>query len=264
MGWFQRLMMIFRAKTNKALDRVEDPRQTIDYAYSRQLELLQQMRRGIADVATARKRIELQANQLEQSSVKLENQARQALSQNREDLAREALSRRAALSTELTDLRTQHDELRAEETRLVEAARVLENRVQAFRTRKEMVKATYTAAEARARIGEAMSGISKEMGDLGLAMQRAEDKIAQTHARAAALEELVASGALEDLSSSHDRIQAELNVTASRSVVEVDLARLKGELAAGTPPKALGEHAPDSGTGEGGRGAESSTTPQSG
>ncbi len=264
MGWFQRLLMIFRVKTNKALDRVEDPRETIDYAYGRQLELLQQMRRGIADVATARKRIELQANQLQQSSAKLEGQARQALSQNREDLAREALSRRVALSTELADLQAHHDELRAEETRLVEAARVLENKISAFRTRKETVKATYTAAEARARIGEAMSGISKEMGDLGLAMQRAEDKIAQTHARAAALEELVASGALEDLSAPHDRIQAELNVTASRSAVEADLARLKGELGAGTPPKALGEHAPDSGKGEAGRGDESGASPLSG
>lgn len=246
MGWWQRLLMIFRAKTNKALDRVEDPRETIDYAYARQLELQQQMRRGVADVATARKRIELQATQLQQSSVKLEGQARQALAQNREDLAREALSRRAALATELADLSAHHDELRAEETRLVEASRQLEDKLQAFRTRKETVKATYTAAEARARIGEAMSGVSKEMGDLSLAMQRAEDKISQTHARAAALEELMASGALEDLSASHDRIQAELNITASRALVEADLARLRGELASGSAPRALEEHQPDS------------------
>ena len=245
MGWFQRLLMIFRVKTDRALDRVEDPRETIDYAYGRQLELLQQMRRGIADVATARKRIELQANQLQQSAAKLEGQARQALSQNREDLAREALSRRAALTSELADLQAHHDELRAEETRLVESTRIMDNKIQAFRTRKETVKATYTAAEARARIGEAMSGISKEMGDLGLAMQRAEDKIAQTHARAAALEELVTSGALEDLSAPHDRIQAELNIAASRSAVEADLARLKGELSGGTAPRALTDHKPN-------------------
>jgi len=124
---------------------------------------------------------------------------------------------------------------------LVEGSHQLEDKIQAFRTRKETVKASYTAAEARARIGEAMSGLSKEMGDLGLAMQRAEDKIAQTHARAAALEDLMASGALEDLSA-QDRIQAELNVTASRSAVEADLARLKGELTTGAAPKALADH----------------------
>ena len=244
MGWWQRLQMIFRAKTEKALDRVEDPRETIDYAYNRQLELLQQMRRGIADVATARKRIELQANQLQLSSDKLEGQARQALSQQREDLAREALSRKAALATELSQLQSQQGDLQAEQTRLVDASRQLEDKIQAFRARKETVKASYTAAEARARIGEAMSGLSREMGDLGLAMQRAEDKIAQTHARAAALEDLMASGALEDLSA-QDRIQAQLDVTASRSSVEADLARLKGELAAGPAPKVLSEHKPD-------------------
>ncbi len=239
MGLWQRLTMIFRSKASKAMDRAEDPRETLDYAYQRQVELLQQMRRGVADVATARKRIELQAQQLQLSSGKLEGQARQALGQDREDLAREALARRAALSTQLDDLHRQHDELRSEESRLVEATRVLEDKLQTFRTRKETIKASYTAAEARARIGESMAGISQEMSDLGLAMQRAEDKIATVHARAAALEELMASGALLDLSAPGDRIQAELNVTAARSSVEADLQRLKGELGRGETPRAL-------------------------
>ncbi len=231
--------MIFRAKASKALDQAEDPRETLDYAYQRQLELLQEMRRGIADVATARKRLELQGQQLMQASSKLEGQARQALGQNREDLAREALTRRAALSNELGALQAQHEQLRAEETRLVGASNQLETQIQAFRTRKETVKASYTAAEARTRIGEAMSGISKEMGELGLAMQRAEDKIANVHARAAALEELMASGALEDLSA-RDRIQAQLDMASTGARVESELKQLKGELG-GEAPQALGE-----------------------
>ena len=92
-GIFQRMSMIFRAKADKTLDKMEDPRQTLDYSYQRQLELLQKVRRGVADVATSRKRLELQMKQLQQGSDKLTNQAQAALAQGREDLAREALAR---------------------------------------------------------------------------------------------------------------------------------------------------------------------------
>ena len=115
----------------------------------------------------------------------------------REDLAREALSRRAALQQQVTDLETQHATLQGEEEKLTLAAQRLQAKVDAFRTKKETIKATYTAAQAQTRIGEAFSGISEEMGDVGLAIQRAEDKTAQLQARAGAIDELLASGALD-------------------------------------------------------------------
>jgi phage shock protein A len=233
MGLLRRFSNIFRAKASKALDKAEDPRETLDYSYERQLEMLQKMRRGVADVATSRKRIELQAQQLQQSAAKLESQAKQAVSQNREDLAREALTRRQGLAAELASLQGQHDQLRAEEQKLVDASRRLEAKVQAFRTRKETIKATYTAAEAQTKVGEAISGISEEMGDVGLAMQRAEDKVAQMQARSGALDELMASGALDDFTSSNDPIQAELDRAGNTPAVEAELARLKGELTGG-------------------------------
>ena len=194
----KRMGMIFRAKANKALDRAEDPRETLDYSYQKQLELLQKVRRGVADVATSRKRLELQLNQLQRQSSKLEDQGRKALALGREDLAREALSRRAALQQQVTDLETQHQTLQGEEEKLTLAAQRLQAKVDAFRTKKETIKATYTAAQAQTRIGEAFSGISEEMGDVGMAIQRAEDKTAQMQARAGAIDELLASGALDD------------------------------------------------------------------
>ena len=98
MGMWQRFTMIFKSKANKALDRAEDPRETLDYSYEKQLELLQKVRRGVADVATSRKRLELQIGQLDQQSSKLETQAKAALGGGREDLAREALTRRSNVS----------------------------------------------------------------------------------------------------------------------------------------------------------------------
>ncbi|HEY5252623.1 MAG TPA: PspA/IM30 family protein [Acidimicrobiales bacterium] len=239
MGAFQRLLNIFRAKANKVLDRVEDPRDALDLSYEKQIENLQKIRRSVAEVGTARKRIEIQASQLEQQATKLQDQARQALGQGREDLAREALSRRAAIGAELTDLETQRAQIADQEDKLVLTAQRLQSQVATFRTRKETMKATYTAAQAQASIGEAAAGISASMGDAGMTIQRAQDKIADMQARAGAIDELLASGALTDLSSNTDNIQAQLNKVAATSQVDTELAALKSELAAAPADAAL-------------------------
>ncbi len=246
MSLMQRIRLIFSAKANKALDRAEDPRETLDYSYQKQLELLQKVRKGVADVATSRKRIELQMNQLQQQADKLTGQAQQALGAGREDLAREALTRKSALTQQISDLQTQHGQLQGEEEKLTLASQRLQAKVEAFRTRKETVKATYSAAQAQTRINEAFSGISEEMGDVGLAIQRAEDKTAQMQARAGAIDELIASGALDDATAinSGDDIARELQALSSTSQVEQELAALKagtsgGALTQGEQPKAI-------------------------
>ncbi len=247
----------FKAKANKALDKMEDPRETLDYSYSRQIELLTKVRRGVADVATSRKRVELQMNQLQKQQSKLDNQARQALGGGREDLAREALTRKAAVQTQLNDLQGQYASLQAEEEKLTRASQGLQAKVEAFRTQKETIKATYTAAEAQTRIGEAFSGISEEMGDVGMAVQRAQDKTAQMQARAGAIDELLASGALDDVTGPpRDDIQAELDQMSSGDV-DLELEKLKGEIAGGEAPRQI-EGAP----GQAGQAGQAAATVQ--
>jgi len=252
-GIFARIATIFRAKADKALDRAEDPRETLDYSYQRQLELLQKVRRGVADVATSRKRVEIQANQLNGEVEKLTLSAQRALEQNREDLAREALTRKSGLQQQLADLQTQHAALQGEEEKLVRASTRLQAKVDAFRTRKETIKATYSAAEAQTRINEAFTGISEEMGDVGLAVQRAEDKTLQMQARASAVDELLASGALEDPTGTYkDDITRELDSLASTSQVENELAALKAQMSIGSGP-ADSQAALGAGTGQAGQ-----------
>jgi phage shock protein A len=231
----KRISTIFRAKANKALDRAEDPRETLDYSYQRQVEMLAKVRRGVADVATSRKRVELQMNQLQSQSAKLTEQAQKALGMGREDLAREALTRKSGLQGQVNDLTAQHAQLQREEEKLTLASQRLQAKVEAFRTRKETIKATYTAAEAQTRINEAFSGISEEMGDVGMAIQRAEDKTQQMQARAGAIDELIASGALDDASAigAGDDITRELEAMSSQSDVETELAALRA--ATGAP-----------------------------
>ncbi|MFZ4511291.1 MAG: PspA/IM30 family protein [Candidatus Nanopelagicales bacterium] len=240
MGLWQRFKLIFASKANKALDKAEDPRETLDYSYEKQLELLQKVRRGVADVATSRKRIELQIQNLAQQTDKLTEQAKVALAGGREDLAREALTRKSGLQQQIADLQVQLAQLQDQEEKLVVASQQLQGKVDAFRTKKETIKATYSAAEAQTKINEAFAGISSELGDVGLAVQRAEDKTAQMQARAGAIDELVASGALEDVSSTgKDNLTIELERMASQSQVDDELAKMRLELGSGGNPAAI-------------------------
>ncbi|HEV3213318.1 MAG TPA: PspA/IM30 family protein [Acidimicrobiales bacterium] len=238
MGFWQRLSTIFQAKGNRALDRLEDPRETLDLSYDKQLENLTKVRRAVADVATARKRIELQANELKKQGDKLQSQAKAALAQGNEDLARVALERRTVVAGQLGDLEAQHQQVADQEQRLIETSRRLQAEVEAFRTRKETIKATYTAAEAQTHISEAVTGISSSMSDAGAAMQRAQDKIAQMQARSGAMDELIQSGALTDLSHPVDDIQAQLDRVSTTAEVDNELERLKAELGASSAPAA--------------------------
>ena len=237
MGVMKRISTIFQSKANAALNKVEDPRQTLDLSYEQQLDNLTKVKRAVADVATARKRVEIQAEQLKSQGDKLADQAKAALAQNNEPLAREALARREAIATQLKDLDAQHATIVEQEQKLTETAQRLQTEVEAFRTRKETIKATYTAAEASAHISEAVSGISTSMGDAGAAMQRAQDKVAEMQARSGALDELLASGALTDLTSSNDDIQAQLDKAKSSADIDAQIAALKTQIGPSTSPE---------------------------
>ena len=233
-GLWQRFMLIFRAKASKALDRAENPNETLDYSYEKQLEQLQNVKRGVADVVTAKKRLELQTQSIEQNVVKLETQARQAVTANREDLARQALERKAVAQQQLQGMDAQVQGLADQQDKLVAAQQQLETRIESFRSQKEVMKAQYSAAEAQVRIGEAATGIGQHMSDTGLAIQRAKDKTEELQARASAIDELTASGALEDFTAGDQtQLDRELAQVSSQSQVDDELARLKAEVGAG-------------------------------
>ncbi|MEA2386736.1 MAG: phage shock protein [Thermoleophilaceae bacterium] len=232
-----RMSTVIKAKISKLLDRAEDPSETLEYSYQKQMELLQDVKKGVADVVTAKKRLQLQASKLEQQVVKLDTQARQAMAANREDLARTALERKQFAQTELQSLDQQVTELEGQQQQLIDKEQKLRSKLEQFRTKKEVIKAQYSAAEAQVRISEAATGVGEEMADVGLAMQRAQDKTEGMRARANAMEELEASGAFDDnltLTAGQDDIDRQLHELTTGSQVEDELAKIKAELGAGS------------------------------
>ena len=193
-GLTGRMSTVVKAKVSKLLDRAEDPAETLDYSYQKQVEQLQNVKKGIADVVTAKKRLQLQETTLQQQVVKLDTQARQAVSSGKEDLARTALERKNIAQTELQGLDTQVAELEAQQEKLTDSEQKLRAKIEAFRTKKEVIKAQYSAAEAQVKISEAATGVGEQMADVGLAMQRAVDKTENMKARADAVQEARSSG----------------------------------------------------------------------
>src|SRR6201982_508664 len=208
---FQRAHDILNAKANKALDAAEKPDEMLDLSYEQMLDQITKVRQGLVTIAASRKQIELQEQQLQHSADHLQEQARTALSLGKEDLAREALSRKAATQAQINELEPQHQQLTEEEEKLGNTLQALQQRVNTFRTQKEVLKAQYTAASASASVNEDVAGISSTLGDSGAALQRAQDKIATMQARAGALDELLQSGVLEDVGGDTDDIQQELD-----------------------------------------------------
>ncbi len=247
-GLSGRMSTVIKAKISKLLDRAEDPAETLDYSYQKQIELLQNVKKGIADVVTSKKRLQLQEEKLQQQVVKLDTQARQALAQGQEDLARTALERKNVVQTELQSLDGQVAQLEQQQEQMTASEQKLRTKLEQFRSKKEVIKAQYSAAEAQVRISEAATGVGEEMADVGLAMQRALDKTEQMKARADAVGELEASGTFDDLTSltpGEDDIDRQLRQLSSTSEVDADLAKMKAELGAAAPAGALGAGKPE-------------------
>jgi phage shock protein A len=224
---------VIKAKISRMLDRAEDPGETLDYSYQKQMEMLQQVKKGIADVVTAKKRLQLQADKIQASLPKLDAQARTAMSQGREDLARTALERKNFAQTELQGLDAQVVELEAQQQQLIDKQQKLATKLEQFRTKKEVIKAQYSAAEASVKISEAASGVGEEMADVGLAMQRAHDKTENMRARASAMDELDAAGAFDDVlqvGSGQDDIDKQLSELSTGAAVDDELAKMRAEL----------------------------------
>jgi phage shock protein A len=240
MGIFQRAHDIVQAKTNKALDAAEKPDEMLDLSYQKMLEQITQVRKALVDIAGSRKSIELQEHQFQNTIDHLQDQAKAALGQGREDLAKEALSRKAAAQQQIDEMEPQRTQLVDEEAKLTQTLSVLQKRVNDFRTQKETMKAQYTAAKAITSVNESAAGISKSVNDSGAALQRAQDKIATMQARSGALDELLESGVLEDVGGGGDDIQKELDKVGADAQVDNELAALKAELNSGVPePEAL-------------------------
>ena len=212
---------------NKVLEKHEDPREALDYSAVKQTELIQRLRREIVEVVASKKRLEMQKARLLENINKLQEQAKAAVKAGRDDLATLALERKNANLAQMKDLDAQIMEIQNEQDKLENAEKRLSIKVEEFKSKKEIIKARYSSAEAEVRIKENITGISEEMSDIGVAMSRAEEKTDAMKSKAMAIDDMIDSGSLVDYTDNKDQIESELEKTEIKSKVDDDLAKLK-------------------------------------
>jgi phage shock protein A len=231
MSLFQRAHDIVRAKANKALDAAERPDEMLDLSYEDMLDQITKVKQALVSIAASRKQIELQEQQLQHTVEHLDDAARAALTQGKEDLAREALNRRAAAEQQIAGFEAQREELSEQQQKMEQALSALQERVNKFRSQKEVLKAQYQAARAQTAVSETATGISGSFGDTGAELQRSMDRIEAMQARAGAMDELLQSGVLEDVGGDTGDIEQELDEAGRNAQVDKELAAMRAEIA---------------------------------
>lgn len=227
MGLWTRIKMFFRMRTNRALDEAEDPRDVMDYAYNQQMEFLRKVKQGLLEVATAKHQLNHQLHRQQNRIPQLEAQARKAIDADREDLARLALQRKQIVLVETTGIEEQLAEVAEEERKLIAAEQEIASRIEQFRTHREVMSARYSAAEAQVKLKENLTGVSGDLGELSMALGRAEEKTHRMIARASALDTLIEGGSLEPAVGGTDIIEVELQKLSTKNAVEEELALLR-------------------------------------
>ncbi|MGQ2911275.1 PspA/IM30 family protein [Aeromicrobium sp.] len=236
MGIGRRIRDIWRSRSHQELDG-DALRSSLDDTYRGQLAHLQRVRRGVADVTTSRKRVEVRLRQLEQQSSTFEGQAREAVARGDDDAARAALGRKVGLEEALADLRERHAALQKEEATITDAATRLEQNIEDFRLRKDTLTARQSAAEARSQLTSADSGITSSLSTVNQQMEAAERHTRELEAKADAVDELVADGVV---------------ARPGEDTADLEARRFDREL--GIDPSSTGTASTDTESGEDGRG----------
>ncbi|MHB8842242.1 MAG: PspA/IM30 family protein [Candidatus Aquicultor sp.] len=231
MGLIDRFMRIFRMRAEDTLEKMEDPRKTLDYSLVEMNENLRKIERSLLDISTAKQKLVMQRDDLAGNIGRYNGQARQALEFKRDDLAQVAIGRKQELEQRLGEVEQNMQRVEQQMSSLESGRDSLKAKIESFKGRKEELKAMYGAAEAQVRIKETLTGISEELTDVGQSITRAEDRIKDMQARAGAIDELIARGAIEDvLGESKDEVQRELERLGRSKAVEEELTRLKKEV----------------------------------
>jgi phage shock protein A len=230
MSIFSKAVDILQGKTNHLLNTLEDPNETLDLSYDKMVSALQESKRQLADVVAERISLDTQIATVTASITKADDNAKKAIQAGKDDLARQVLELKKQDTTKQTALQTTRDTLFANETKITDYCNKLQQRIESFKTQKEVLKAQTTAAAAQSHVMESLTGIDRSMGDVGDALQRAQDNASHAQAKASALESMLDSGTLQDPLDSRSSVDKQIDALNTTSTVDDELAKLKAEM----------------------------------
>lgn len=144
--------------------RPEELPEALDRAYQDKLQSMQIVGRRVADAAVLRKDVERQIAELESLQEQLADQRQQSLAAGRTVEATEAAGESAAAADLAAQLRRLLPDVIKSEGQLLQTSRLHQTRIDAFRTRKEVLKATHAAARAEQMVEQALAASGADRG----------------------------------------------------------------------------------------------------
>ena len=233
MSIFKHAAEILEGRVNHFLNNAEDPGETLDLSYEKMIANLQDTKRHLADVVTERVSLENQMAQAQKAADKADAGARMALGANREDLARAELAQKQSELQKIASLKEAHDTVAAQAQKLTDYESKLQEHIEQFRVQKEVTKSEMAAARTEVEVSASLTGVGQGMDDAGEAMRRAQERTQQMESKAAAMDGLMESGALNDPLDGRSQAEKELDKMRATGGVEDELAQLKAEMPKG-------------------------------
>jgi phage shock protein A len=187
MGFLERLSSTIATKANAVLSMLEDPQQSLDYIFEQQRANLSEMDQGILEVVTARKRLENRCAKDRDVIKLLEKDAQDAPD---DIVARRIVARKLAMEKNLHYMEAMIEDIKFREIDLKESRNTLQIELDQLGMKRGVLRAQYSASDAKIKMGEASTDFGKSIGNLSLILARAEDRVEETQAHADAINEL--------------------------------------------------------------------------
>jgi len=228
MNLFDRFSRVAKGSLNDILKKVEDPEKIMNQAVEDMQGDLVKIRQSYAEVTASQRRFLKQKEQAEAVADDWYSRAQLALKAGKDDLAREALSRRQAQLDEVSNLQGQIDLQAASIDKLYEGMQMLESKILEAKSKKEQMVARARTAQSTQKVNDMLSGVTgKSSMD---AFKRMEEKVEALEASAEVSAEMGSLGGNLLPGSAGSDIEKEFRMLEGSSKVDDELKKMKGLL----------------------------------
>ena len=228
MGILTRIFNLFRATTSDLLDKAEDPEKMIKQMISDLEAQKNKAKEQMTEALALQKRLERDTKKEHQEAEKWEQKAILAVQNEKDDLAKEALTRKNEHLRRALDFEKQLEMHRNNADSLKESYQTMEDKIDEIKRKQGLLSVKQKQAEAQEKIYKTIEGLGDTSGIIDT-IERAEEKVENLQARAEAYQEISMESDQESLEKKFKELEHE------SPDMETELLELKKRVALPVP-----------------------------
>ena len=228
MGILTRIFNLFRATTSDLLDKAEDPEKMIKQMISDLEDQKKKAKEQMTEALALQKRVERDTGKEHQEAEKWEQKAILAVQNDKDDLAKEALTRKNEHLRRALDFEKQLEMHRNNADSLKESYQIMEDKIDEIKRKQGILSVKQKQAEAQEKIYKTIEDLGDTSGVMDT-IERAEEKVENLQARAEAYQEISMESDQESLEKKFKELEHE------SPDMEIELLELKKRAALPLP-----------------------------